>query len=206
MELTGLIRMLLKTHVLESKSGQRIFFYLFQICLFNSLILYKARNPQGEHRKLLPFILSVARSLTTLGHARAEEAGGKDERRETSYYCTSCLIPFHKECFTLYHTQRDLVTSIFKIIWDGSLDILKAFIYCILFYNVFCLFDLLMRLCYITALSCNKSSYELNFISGVHSTAVEMWYYCFVAPHPLHGGFVNRTTIFILHKPFDLEM
>ncbi len=43
--------------------------YLFQLCLLNSFILYKARNPQGEHRKFLTFILSVVRSLTTLGHA-----------------------------------------------------------------------------------------------------------------------------------------
>ncbi|KAG7233046.1 hypothetical protein INR49_007531 [Caranx melampygus] len=49
-----------------------------QICLFNLFILYKARNPQGEHRKFLTFILSVVRSLTTLGRAGAEEAGGEE--------------------------------------------------------------------------------------------------------------------------------
>ncbi|KAG5277832.1 hypothetical protein AALO_G00091870 [Alosa alosa] len=146
----------------SAKWTNKFVLYLFQICLFNSFILYKARNPQGEHRKFLPFILSVVRSLTTRAD---EDAGGEEEvdigrpnkdprapsrdpqsrltggvgvhvmakykatrkkkhparvcrvckkrgyRSETTYYCTSCVVPLHlKECYTLYHTQTDFAT------------------------------------------------------------------------------------------------
>lgn len=65
----------------SAKWTKKFVLYLFQICLFNAFILYKAMNPQGEHKKFLQFMLSVVRSLTTLRHARAEEeeAGGEEE-------------------------------------------------------------------------------------------------------------------------------
>ena len=67
----------------SAKWTKKFVTYLFEICMFNSFIIYKAQNPRPDCRTFLAFIMSVCRSWTSLARAGGgevgEEAGGEME-------------------------------------------------------------------------------------------------------------------------------
>ncbi|CAL8301368.1 unnamed protein product [Gadus morhua 'NCC'] len=58
--------------------------YLFQLCMFNAYVLYRARNP-GECKTLLEFIRSVVKSWTVKRHVGGCEEEEEVEEEEVAY-------------------------------------------------------------------------------------------------------------------------
>ncbi|XP_041661730.1 piggyBac transposable element-derived protein 4-like isoform X1 [Cheilinus undulatus] len=99
--------------------------YLFQICMFNDYVLYRARNP-GECKTLLEFMRRVVKSSSRLDGQigthqlellqstsrksrparRCRVCTRRGQRSETKMWCKSCFVPLHAgECYTAYHTK-----------------------------------------------------------------------------------------------------
>ena len=61
----------------SAKWTKKFVTYLFEICLFNAFIIYKAKNPEEDCSTFLSFTLSVVKSWTSLARSGGEEGGGE---------------------------------------------------------------------------------------------------------------------------------